>query len=237
MKWWQWAGVALLVLIVIGALVGEPDENADSGSVQTPTVQEPEPEPEPVDLSVQTPGEKGVVFNERIVLRGEITRGATVLVDDEEANVQRGQWSKTIELDRGTQIIEIVATKGGASAEDSVEVTRKRSATERAELAARRERERQQREAEETARVAALTQKFSGDGSKNIGTIEVERESTLEWTNSDDATFRQMLIYDKAFGISVGSEAESGDTVVPAGTYEDVTVAGGNWTITIKPTE
>jgi hypothetical protein len=109
-------------------------------------------------------------------------------------------------------------------------VTRRRSAAELAEIRAKREEARQ-------ARIAALTQTFSGNGQQNIGSFRVEEESVLTWTNVDTEypEFRQMLIYDKGFGVSVSSDAEGGRTILEPGRYRSVTVAGANWTITIKP--
>ncbi len=75
-------------------------------------------------------------------------------------------------------------------------------------------------------------QSFSGNGSKNIGTIEISEESVLEWTN--DGELFQM--WDADFGLHVNSQGDSGDTVVAPGTYTKVEVnALGNWTIEIRP--
>jgi hypothetical protein len=73
---------------------------------------------------------------------------------------------------------------------------------------------------------------FSGNGGKNIGTIKVSEESVLRWTNDGDI----FQMWDDSFGMSVNSQAGSGDTVLQAGTYENVEVnAIGNWTIEIEP--
>jgi hypothetical protein len=74
-------------------------------------------------------------------------------------------------------------------------------------------------------------QSYSGNGGKTIGTIKVEKESTLEWTN-DGAYFG---IYSSE-GVPVNSSAHSGTTVLEAGTYKKFQVnAVGNWTIKIVP--
>lgn len=76
------------------------------------------------------------------------------------------------------------------------------------------------------------TQEFSGNGTRNLGTIEVSQDSKLEWTN--DGGFFGVLSDDG--GISISSEAADGESAVPAGTYNDVEViAVGDWTITIGP--
>jgi len=74
---------------------------------------------------------------------------------------------------------------------------------------------------------------FSGNGSKNLGTIDVPKDSTLSWTN--DGMFFGLM--DKSFDLTLDSEAPSGDTRVEAGTYRKVEVtAEGDWTIKIRPT-
>jgi hypothetical protein len=127
------------------------------------------------------------------------------------------------------------AAQGHEDFADSFRVTRKRSAAEIEAIRIAREKERIAREQRRQARLARLTQNFSGNGSQSIGTVKVEVESLLEWTNSEDPEFRQMLTYDKDSGISVSSDAASGKTVVDPGSYRGITVAGGDWTITIHP--
>lgn len=73
---------------------------------------------------------------------------------------------------------------------------------------------------------------YSGNGGKNLGTIDVSSPSTLHWTN-DGALIQ---INDDSAGIAVNSEAHSGTTAVEPGTYKNVSVnAIGNWKITVKP--
>jgi len=77
------------------------------------------------------------------------------------------------------------------------------------------------------------TQSFEGNGGKNLGTITVDAPSTLKWTNDGDL----FQIFDEEGGITVNSQAHSGDTHVDSGTYHRVEVnAIGNWTIRITPT-
>ena len=79
--------------------------------------------------------------------------------------------------------------------------------------------------------VGSGVQSFSGNGGKSLGTIAVEKESTLEWTN-DGSVFQ---IYTSE-GVPVNSQAHSGTTVLEAGTYKSFQVnAIGNWTIKILP--
>jgi TolA-binding protein len=86
--------------------------------------------------------------------------------------------------------------------------------------------------AAEASAPAGDEQSFSGNGGKNLGSITVPSDSVLEWTNDGEI----MQIFDDEMAIGVNSQGHEGDTVVPAGTYENVEVnAMGNWTITIRP--
>jgi len=74
-------------------------------------------------------------------------------------------------------------------------------------------------------------QSYNGNGGKSLGTITVDKESTLEWTN-DGSVFQ---IYTSE-GVPVNSQAHSGTTVLEAGAYKSFQVnAVGNWTIKIVP--
>lgn len=88
--------------------------------------------------------------------------------------------------------------------------------------------------------VTPETQTFAGVGMEDIGTINVLTQSTLYWTcdTCNDANF----IVDNDFSdkhlIDVnGLDQTSGQTVIDAGTYHDVTIIteGQNWTIQIVP--
>lgn len=76
---------------------------------------------------------------------------------------------------------------------------------------------------------------FSGNGSSNIGTVKVPGDAVLEWTNQDNPAYRQILIYDDGVELNVSSDDTRGESVVPPGTYRNITVSGGDWTITIRP--
>jgi hypothetical protein len=54
---------------------------------------------------------------------------------------------------------------------------------------------------------------------------------TLKWTNDGDL----FQIFEDSGTINVNSQASSGDTFVPAGTYTLDVNAIGSWTITITP--
>jgi hypothetical protein len=71
---------------------------------------------------------------------------------------------------------------------------------------------------------------FSGDGGKNLGTLNFARDTTLSWTNSG-AIFQIFSSGD----VPVNSQAHRGSTVLDPGTYEHFQVnAIGSWTISIK---
>lgn len=73
---------------------------------------------------------------------------------------------------------------------------------------------------------------YEGNGSRNLGTVTVARDSTLRWTN-DGPLFQ---IFDDNFGLTLSSQAGSGETFVAAGSYPSVTVnAVGSWSIRITP--
>jgi hypothetical protein len=85
----------------------------------------------------------------------------------------------------------------------------------------------------------AAPQTFTGNGSENLGTINVPTDSTLTWSEpggnqtgfavSSDLT-------DNANMISFDQHGLSGKDAVSAGTYHNVSVdADGNFTITITP--
>ena len=74
-------------------------------------------------------------------------------------------------------------------------------------------------------------QTYRGSGSKNLGGVNVQRESTLEWTN-DGASFS--IVTNE--GTLVNSSTHSGTTVLQQGMYNKFEVnANGNWTLKIVP--
>jgi hypothetical protein len=78
----------------------------------------------------------------------------------------------------------------------------------------------------------AGSQTFSGNGVKSLGTITVEKESTIAWTN--DGPFFSILA--NSTEVHVTSSAHSGTSVLEAGTYHQFEIsADGNWTIKIAP--
>jgi hypothetical protein len=90
-----------------------------------------------------------------------------------------------------------------------------------------------------TATTLAGPQSFNGADTQNLGTIRVASQSLLKWScaGCSATTFVISNNSNDASTISVNSRAAaSGQTVVDAGTYTDVTVMGsGPWSFTITP--
>ena len=79
------------------------------------------------------------------------------------------------------------------------------------------------------------TLRFSGNGSKNIGTVKVTDDAVLKWTHSESRDRVFFTITDDDSKVSVSSDAKSGLKDLDPGTYKDVDVSGtGDWTITIE---
>ena len=88
-----------------------------------------------------------------------------------------------------------------------------------------------------TATTPTGPQSFNGADTQNLGTIRVASQSVLKWSCAGCATttFAISNNSNDASTIQVNSRAAaSGQTVVDAGTYTDVTVTGtGPWSFTI----
>ena len=88
---------------------------------------------------------------------------------------------------------------------------------------------------DEPSRKPQKTRRFSGNGSKNIGTIKVTDDAVLNWTHSESGDLAFFTINDAEFGINVSSDARKGRSALEPGTYKSVDVSGtGDWTITVK---
>lgn len=73
---------------------------------------------------------------------------------------------------------------------------------------------------------------FSGNGSKNLGTVIVPTDSTVAWTN--DGGFFSIL--DDGSGFGIMSQGRADTSAIDAGTYHHVSIkAAGNWTVSIAP--
>ena len=241
--WWKRPWVIVTGTLVAVAIIGTagalaPTEESGKGGGSSPEKAAAPAPPKTIELSVVAPDDGATIRAKTVTVRGRVSPAdATVDVNGETVQAKKGRFSHRVTLDLGENDISVFANRDGyEDATFAATVTRERSAAEKEQIRERRRQREIEKEQRRQERIAAQTQTFSGSGSKNIGSIEVETDSILEWTNNDDASFRQMLIYDDDFGINVTSDAASGDSVVPAGSYPNITVAGGSsWTITIRP--
>lgn len=95
------------------------------------------------------------------------------------------------------------------------------------------------------AKPNAKPQVFAGTGSENIGTVQVPTQSTLHWScpscaggqfGGDNYVVSNSFNDNGTIDVN-GIDQASGQTVIDAGTYHDVSIdtEGGSWTITITP--
>jgi hypothetical protein len=141
-------------------------------------------------------------------------------------NPNSGKWTVRLALHSGENDFRLDGKHPGMrGAVEVFYVVKPKTAAEKAAERAAREEARQEQ-------IVASTLSYSGNGSKTIGRIKIPQDSTLRWTNDGDL----FQIFDDSFGLFVNSQAHSGDTDAPAGSYPGVMVnALGNWTITITP--
>jgi hypothetical protein len=87
----------------------------------------------------------------------------------------------------------------------------------------------------EPKRSPQRTRRFSGNGSKNVGTVKVTDDAVLKWTNTGSEYGPGMFaVYDKDFKINVSSQGKRGQSALEPGTYRSIDVTGDDWTMTIK---
>lgn len=79
------------------------------------------------------------------------------------------------------------------------------------------------------------TRRFSGNGSKNIGTIRVTDDAVLEWKHKSSIGEGFFIVSDEEAKINVNSSGRRGESALEPGTYRNVDVtADGDWSMTIK---
>lgn len=88
----------------------------------------------------------------------------------------------------------------------------------------------------EPARSPQKTRRFSGNGSKNVGTIKVTDDAVLRWRNSgSEFGGGYFIVSDQDFKINVNSQGKRGKSALEPGTYRNVDVtADGDWSMTIE---
>lgn len=88
----------------------------------------------------------------------------------------------------------------------------------------------------ETSSSGSAEGSYSGNGTKNLGTISVSQPSVLHWHATGGIFTITGLTSPAEHAIAVSSKASSGETVVEPGTYHEVSViALGEWGVTITP--
>jgi hypothetical protein len=79
---------------------------------------------------------------------------------------------------------------------------------------------------------------YSGNGSKSYSTINVPSDSVLYWQASGEAgtQFFSLIAEGGSSPVFITSQATSGQSDIPAGTYHNVQVSGvGDWSFRIAP--
>lgn len=84
-------------------------------------------------------------------------------------------------------------------------------------------------------KVHAETQYYEGTGDKNLGTIVVPVDSTLEWSQPTKTNFAITNDYSDDNTIDVNSIGTHDTSQVAAGTYHKVDVIGTDWKMKIVP--
>jgi rubrerythrin len=117
-------------------------------------------------------------------------------------------------------------------------VQAKEAAHKEDEEAAQKQHEERKEKEEASQKLANETKVLTGSATENLGTVDVEAESTLTW--NCEGCGESNFIINSSSGPSpvlVNSLKEtSGHTVVDEGTYKDFEVSGtGPWTIKIAP--
>ena len=108
------------------------------------------------------------------------------------------------------------------------------------EEAVQKHREEQKEKEEAAQKLASETKVLTGSASENMGTVDVETESTLTW-NCEGCGESNFIINSSSGPSSVlvnSLKETSGQTVIDEGTYKDFQVEGeGAWTVRISPKE
>jgi Host cell surface-exposed lipoprotein len=175
----KWGLVAVVGLIILGALVGNDDKSSgqaakSGGSEQVVTQTTPEttpeatpsptPTPEPVNVSFDGPN---TTTSDAITLKGKINlKGAKVKVDGAPAAVKGRKWSLSASIKhKGDNLYRVVASKAGHGRDRTVaSVTRKLSAAEKAVIRQQKAERRANRRALQSAESYLAMSGFSKQG-------------------------------------------------------------------------
>jgi Protein of unknown function (DUF2510)/Glucodextranase, domain B len=147
-------GVVALIIIIAIASSGSGSKktsssaaNTSSATPATPTT----PALTPVSLKLATGNY--AVTSTRTILRGTVTPGAAVTVNEHPARVQGNRWSDVVGLALGDNTITVVASMAGhESTTETITITRNESQAEREAKQRAREEAQRRHEAEEQAK-------------------------------------------------------------------------------------
>ena len=148
MKVLKWVAIGFVGLVVLGAIVGSPEESKDSSNAsagETPPTEEvvntteatpePAPGPEPVEVEHEGPF---VTRKDQVTLRGTVNiSGVGVKVDGKRAAVTGKKWSKVVTIEKeGENEYRVIAFKKGHESDATMaSVDRELTAAEQAVIA------------------------------------------------------------------------------------------------------
>src|SRR4051812_13383814 len=158
---WVLAGVAGLLVIGSIAGCGETKSDQTRTAVETSASSENAAHPVKFDVSAPSTTSKTLHRNEMVV-RGTAEPGTVIQVNGRAITLNHlGRWRKAIKLELGDNPVELKASKAGMiGVTQSLTLTRKRSAAERAALRERQRIAREQRAAAARAAKIAREQAF-----------------------------------------------------------------------------
>jgi hypothetical protein len=160
-RWAKWTAGVLVGLVILGALIGDPESKRDDAVVGQTNASESKQAPEEprVEIDIANPDDSDTIRRNVAVVEGTVNPpDADVEVDGgPPRELGGGRWQKRVRLELGEQEIEVRASAPDHRANsDTLTLTRRRSAAElkrlRALRAERRAREKVRREAERAAR-------------------------------------------------------------------------------------
>jgi Host cell surface-exposed lipoprotein len=173
----MWVGGVLAALVVLGALLGEDEQEpgdraAKADAITSEEVSEeapeptptPTPTPEPLDVSYAGPAQ---TTSDEVKLKGDVAlKGAKVKVNGKPATVQGRRWSFVAAIGhKGDNRYNVVATKAGHPKDrTAVVVTRNLSAAEKAAIRREKAERRANRRALESAESYLAMSGFSKQG-------------------------------------------------------------------------
>jgi hypothetical protein len=229
--WWKWTLGAFVALSVVGALLGEGKDPATVAATPTmTTAAAPATTFTPTETVSLKVNRLGSVDTDSVLVKGKVTDGSDVYVNDEPARVSGRRWWLRVDLEKGKNDLTVDAEKAGLNSIKTVATVTRRV---RPAAAASRRAAPRSKASPVTLDATSTGLQTSGTGLRSIGSFTVDSESTLFWANKGPAADRNIMIDNLASQIGVSSRAANGQTVLLPGTYDDVRVKGDDWTIII----